>query len=109
MPSTRKTIVRICGVATLAVAVVITFIPGSPLGSVWTHSSPLPGMVEVPGAWSSMALRSNQLPLALAAIAAVVGTTLLVIAGQMRDDGAPDAPVGTSRPVDRPAEGRTDD
>lgn len=87
MASSRKFIVRTTALGTLVVAVLVTFVPGTPMGSVWTHGSPLPGLVEAPGPFSEMALRSNQMPLAIAAIVAVVGITLLVISTRLEGPG----------------------
>lgn len=85
MASSRKFIVRTTALGTLVVAVLVTFVPGTPMGSVWTHGSPLPGLVEAPGPFSEMAFRSNQMPLAIAAIVAVVGITLLVISTRLEE------------------------
>lgn len=85
MASSRKFIVRTVALGTLVVAVLVTFVPGTPLGSVWTHGSRYTEHMGVPGPFSEMAFRSNQMPLAIAAIVAVVGITLLVISTRLQD------------------------
>jgi len=85
--SRTASVMRLAGLGVLAAAVALTFIPGDPFGSIWTHRlHQFDG--EAIGPFSSRAFRVNQMPLAIAAATAIIGVTFLLISHRLRGDRA---------------------
>lgn len=79
MPATITSILRISGIGTIVIAFLLTFVPHSRWGSIWTYQF---GNAAAggPGRFSSESFQGNATILVIAAVVAVVGTCLLLIA-----------------------------